>query len=102
MIAIQISRETLADLNEGFHFYEIQDAGLGPYFPSQIRADIDGLKITAGTHRQPYRDPHRLLRRKFPHALFYQFGETHGLIVAVIDCRRDPKWITSHLDQISP
>jgi plasmid stabilization system protein ParE len=102
MIKIRISREALDDLNEGFQFYEIQEAGLGEYFSSQIRADIDGLKITAGIHRQPYRDLHRLLSRKFPYSIFYQFKETHVIIVAVIDCRRDPKWITSHLNQTLP
>jgi len=31
-------------------FYEEQEPGLGDYFSSQLRADIDGLKITAGIH----------------------------------------------------
>ncbi len=50
MITIAISEDALIDLHEGFDFYEGQEAGLGDYFASQLRADIDGLKITAGIH----------------------------------------------------
>ena len=47
MIEITISEDALVDLHDGFDFYEKQEAGLGDYFASQLRADIDGLKITA-------------------------------------------------------
>ena len=65
MIRVQISGDALDDLTEGFWFYEAQESGLGDYFLSQLRADIDGLKITAGIHRQPHRHVHRLLSRAF-------------------------------------
>ena len=32
MIQIRISDDAFADLDEGFWFYEIQEAGLGDYF----------------------------------------------------------------------
>ena len=51
MIQIQISQEALDDLTEGFLFYESQEAGLGDYFSSCLQEDIEGLKISAGTHR---------------------------------------------------
>ena len=101
MIRIQISSDGLADLNEGFWFYENQEPGLGDYFSSQLRADIDGLKVTAGIHRQPYRSLYRLLSRKFPYAIYYQFSAESVLVVAVVDCRREPKWIEAHLDNKS-
>jgi plasmid stabilization system protein ParE len=98
MIRVTISSDALEDLNEGFQFYEFQDSGLGDYFLSQIRADIDGLKITAGIHRQPHQHLHRLLSRRFPYAIFYEFKDSEALVVAVVDCRKDPDWISSHLD----
>lgn len=64
MIQVRISGDALDDLGDAFVFYEVQEPGLGDYFLSQLRADIDGLKITAGIHRQPYRRLHRLLSRK--------------------------------------
>jgi hypothetical protein len=57
------------------------------------------LKITAGIHRQPHRHLHRLLSRRFPYAIFYEFKDSEALVVAVVDCRRDPDWISSHLDR---
>lgn len=64
MIQVRISSDALDDLEGGFQFYELQEPGLGDYFLSQLRADIDGLKITAGTHRKPHRHLHRLLSRE--------------------------------------
>jgi len=102
MIKIQISGEALADLDEGFSFYENQGSGLGDYFTSQLHADIDGLKITAGIHGQPYRHLYRLLSRKFPYAIFYEFSHVRVLVVAVADSRRDPGWIKAHLNRRIP
>ena len=100
MIKITISEDAFADLHDGFDFYEHQESGLGDYFSSQIRADIDGLKITAGIHRQPHRDLHRLLSRKFPYAIFYRFTPKEALVLAVVDCRKEPDWIEQHLSQL--
>ena len=99
MIQLQISGDALDDLNGGFGFYEAQEPGLGDYFLSQLRADIDGLKVSAGIHRQPYKHLHRLLSRRFPYAIYYEFEDNRALVIAVVDCRRDPAWIASHLDK---
>ena len=45
MIKIRISDAALADLDDGFWFYETQDEGLGDYFSSQLKADIESLKV---------------------------------------------------------
>ncbi len=63
MIRIRISDEALHDLNDGFLFYEVQQSGLGDYFASCLRADIESLRVTTGMHRIVYRDYHRLLSR---------------------------------------
>jgi hypothetical protein len=47
---IRISEDAFDDLNQGFLFYETQSAGLGDYFVSCLRADIEALRITAGIH----------------------------------------------------
>ena len=99
MIQVRISSDALADLEDGFQFYELQEPGLGDYFLSQLRADIDGLKITAGIHRRPHRHLHRLLSRRFPYSIFYEYEDSFALVVAVVDCRRDPDWIAEHLDK---
>lgn len=67
---IFISDDALADLNEGFDFYESQECGLGDYFLLCLRSDIDGLKFSAGIHRK-IEGFYRLLSRVFPYGIFY-------------------------------
>jgi plasmid stabilization system protein ParE len=98
MIQIRISDDALHDLNEGFLFYETQQSGLGDYFVTCLRADIEGLRLTAGVHRVVYRDYHRLLSRVFPYGIFYTRGNEEVVVWAVIDLRRDPDWIRARLN----
>ena len=99
MIRVEISSDAFADLDDGFWFYEAQETGLGDYFASCLRADIEGLKISGGIHRRIYRDYHRLLSKVFPYGIFYTFEAGTASVWAVIDCRRDPDWIRRHLDK---
>ena len=45
---ISIQPSALADLKDGFYFYERQQPGLGGYFLESIYADIDSLLLYAG------------------------------------------------------
>lgn len=95
MKKILISEDAFGDLNDGFLFYEAQDFGLGDYFTACLRADIEGLKVTVGIHREV----HRLLSRVFPHGIFYTVQADEVTILAVIDLRRNPNWITDRLNK---
>jgi hypothetical protein len=97
MIPIRISEDALQDLKDGFLFYEAQELGLGGYFSACLRADIEGLKVSAGIHRIVYHDYHRLLSRVFPNGIFYTIEQESAIVWAVIDLRRDPAWIRAHL-----
>ena len=97
MITVRISEDALQDLRDGFLFYEAQEKGLGDYFAACLRADIEGLKISAGIHRIVYSDYHRLLSRVFPYGIFYTVEKDGAVVWAVIDLRRDPEWIRAHL-----
>ena len=99
MIAVRISEDALQDLNDGFVFYEAQQAGLGDYFATCLRADIEGLRVYAGIHRAVYRDYHRLLSRVFPYGIFYTLEGDTAVVWAVIDLRRDPDWIRRRLSE---
>jgi hypothetical protein len=98
VITIQISEDALQDLNDGFLFYEAQASGLGDYFTTCLRADIERLRFAGGIHRIVYRDYHRLLSRVFPYGIFYTMAENCAVVWAVIDLRRDPEWIRNRLD----
>ena len=99
MISVRISGEALEDLNEGFLFYEAQAEGLGDYFTSCLRADIEALKVTAGIHRLVFDDIHRALSRVFPYGVFYTHDKQGAVVWAVLDLRRDPSWIHQRLNQ---
>ncbi len=96
MIRISLTETALQGINEGFWFYEDQEVGLGDYFESCMKADIDGLRVTAGIHRRIHRY-NRLLSRVFPHSIYYTFTNDEVTVWAVVDNRRDPKWIHDHL-----
>ena len=102
MKKIRISSDALADLNEGFLFYEQQEQGLGDYFTSCLRSDIEELKMTGGTHRMIHHNFHRSLSRVFPYGIFYTSEEDFVVVFAVIDLRRDPEFIRRHLDDSNP
>ena len=94
---IRILASARRELDEGWQFYESQEPGLGDYFISSVRADIEGLRVSAGIHPIKHRDFHRMLCRVFPFAVYYTKSGTEVTVYAVVDCRRDPAWIRSHL-----
>ncbi len=98
MKKILISEDAFGDLNDGFLFYESQAFGLGDYFTSCLRADIEGLKLTAGIHRK-IDGFYRHLSRVFPHGIFYTTDGESVTIWAVIDLRREPHWIIGRLEK---
>ena len=98
-MTVRVSDDALQDLNEGFLFYEAQQVGLGDYFATCLRADIEGLRVYAGVHRVVYRDYHRLLSRVFPVGIFYTMEGNDAVVWAVIDLRRDPEWIRQRLSE---
>jgi plasmid stabilization system protein ParE len=101
MMKVRISDDAIHDLNDGFLFYEAQEPGIGDYFASCLRGDIEGLKVTAGIHRIVYSDYHRVLSRVFPYAIYYTHAGEEVHVWAVVDCRRNPGWIREHLDKIA-
>lgn len=96
MKRILVSEGAFCELNEGFLFYEAQECGLGDYFTACLRADIEGLKVTAGIHRE-VQGFNRLLSRVFPHGIFYTVRSDEVTVWAVIDLRRNPDWVSSRL-----
>ena len=100
MKRIRISSDALSDLNEGFLFYEQQDQGIGDYFTSCLRADMEELRITGGVHRMVHRKFYRSLSRVFPYGIFYTAEKDTVTVYAVIDLRRDPEFIRRHLEEL--
>ena len=94
---IVIQPSALGDLRQGFHFYEGQEAGLGAYFLDSLFSDIDSLQLFAGIHSIHFTRFHRLLSKRFPYGVYYQIEGDLTLVRAILDLRRDPKWIQRKL-----
>ncbi len=95
-MTIEVLDDAQEDLVAGYHFYEDQSPGLGSYFLDSLFADIDSLLLYAGIHRVVY-GSHRALAKRFPYAIYYRLEAGIIRVRAVIDCRRNPRWIRRRL-----
>jgi hypothetical protein len=87
----------IGDLIEGYHFYELQEAGLGTYFLDTLYSDIDSLRIFGGIHRKAHKNLHRALSKRFPFATYYTLESETDRVRSIVDCRRNPSWNRQHL-----
>ena len=94
---ISIQPSALSDLRSGFHFYESQEGGLGGYFLDTLYSEIDSLQLYAGIHTIHFGIYHRLLSKRFPYGIYYEMIGTTVSVAAILDLRRDPKWIARKL-----
>ncbi len=79
------------DIEEGYRFYEKKSPALGSYFLDSIYSDIDSLSYFGGIHSLVF-GYHRLLSKRFPFAVYYRIAKDLLLVVAILDCRRNPSW----------
>jgi plasmid stabilization system protein ParE len=94
---IQVLEDATADLADGFRFYERQADGLGEYFLDALWSDIQSLRLYGGIHAV-HNSYHRLLSKRFPYAVYYRIEDGVARVRAVLDCRRDPNWISEKLE----
>ncbi len=95
---VVILRSAMEDLARASDFYDRQGEGLGDYFMETLSADIDSLRLYAGVHVKVH-GFNRMLSRRFPYAIYYEVALDQIRIRAVLDCRRDPKWIRVRIRQ---
>lgn len=93
---ITILPSAIADLEDGFKFYESQQGGLGSYFLESLFSDIDSLRLYAGIHRKVF-GFHRSLSKRFPYAIYYSKESQTVSVYAILDCRRNPDWVRTKL-----
>ncbi|MFO8072083.1 MAG: type II toxin-antitoxin system RelE/ParE family toxin [Polyangia bacterium] len=93
---IEILSSAIEDLHSARLFYEKQGKGLGDYFFDSLFSDIDSLVLYAGVHQKVF-GYYRLLSRRFPYAVYYQFSDDVAVVWRVLDLRRNPSRIRSAL-----
>ena len=85
------------DLREGYLFYERQGGSyLGNYFLATLQGELSSLALYAGIHNQRF-GFYRALSRRFPYSIYYDIEDGEARVYGVLDNRRDPNWIYSHL-----
>ena len=94
---VRILASASRDLVEGSRFYDRQEEGLGGYFLDSLFSDIDSLQLYGGIHPRNFGPFHRMLSRRFPFAVYYELEQDTAIVYAVLDCRRDPAWISNQL-----
>jgi plasmid stabilization system protein ParE len=94
---VELRRSAQVDLAAGYRFYERQSPGRGSYFLTSLRSDLEILANIAGVHAVHFGLLHRMLARRFPHAIYYRVEDQTVRIYAILDCRRSPAWIRAKL-----
>lgn len=97
---IRLLESAKEDLRRGWRFYEDRSAGLGDYFLDCVQADVRSLMVFAGIHESSA-GFHRMLVKRFPFAVYYLLEHDTVDVFAILDCRRDPDWISQRLDSSS-
>ena len=93
---IRISGTAHRDILRGRQFYDSLEQGIGHYFSDTIYGDIRSLMNFAGIHPIRY-GYYMMLVRRFPYVIYYEKEDALVTVVAVLDCRRDPEWISNRL-----
>lgn len=87
------------DLLEGYDFYEEQDFGVGEYFLESIERDFARVVRHAGVHRKTGRF-HTARAWRFPYSIYYTLISEDLIVWAVVDDRRDPRWLAKKLSNL--
>lgn len=86
------------DLIQAAEFWNNQESGLGLEFLNFILPEIDQLKATAGMHRKTGKYHRAVILGRFPYySIYYQLNEGFAEVFAVIDTRRNPRWVQNLL-----
>jgi plasmid stabilization system protein ParE len=89
-VRLIVRPEAEADIAEGYVWYGSQQVGLGERFVAELSRCI------AEIEREPLRfarirnEARRVLRRRFPYAVFFVVGQECISVVAALHMARDP------------
>lgn len=83
---VDVIQAAKKDMAEAYHFYELQQKGLGPYFRECILEDLYELETTAGIHRM-IRGYYHANSKRFKSILYYRMDGETATVVAILDGR---------------
>lgn len=90
MIAVVFRPEAAADITIAVSWYEIQQAGLGESFLSEVKFAADYIAAQPKSCAIIHRNTRRLLLRRFPYCLYYRLIDEQIVVVACFHSSRKP------------
>jgi plasmid stabilization system protein ParE len=83
--------EAETDLDEAFHWYDAQRAGLGQEFLDEVSRAFARIAKQPLRYAFVHREARRALLRRFPYAVFYVVRDGRVMALAVLHQRRNPR-----------
>lgn len=93
---IVVLSEAASDIEQGIDFYDLIGKDLGSYFRDSIITDLRRLGLYFGEHSVHFGFC-RVVSSRFPFAIYYRDQKDLRQVVAVLDLRRNPRWIRDQL-----
>jgi toxin ParE1/3/4 len=92
-VELVLAAEVEQDLSEAYDWYEKRRHGLGEDFLSCVDASIQHICRMPEAHAKVHEDYRRVLVRRFPYAVFYEYDGPTVTVYCVFHTSRDPnKW----------
>lgn len=93
---LAIEEEARNDADNVAAFYDDSEPGGGLYFLQRLRESAKEMVRSAGTHSKRF-GFHFCMITKFPVAMYYRKDGEVVRLCAILDCRRNPRWIRRQL-----
>jgi plasmid stabilization system protein ParE len=90
-VELIVAPEAEQDIDEAYGWYESKQFGLGEDFLSRVDACIQSILRSPELHRVVYENYWRMLVRRFPYAIFYEYVNGVATIYCIFHTSRDPK-----------
>ncbi len=88
-----IAPEAATDVDEAYAWYETQRVGRGEDFLGRVDAAIQAILRFPEIHALVHQNYRRVLVRRFPYAIFYEYADDAVTIYCVFHTSQDPnKW----------
>jgi plasmid stabilization system protein ParE len=92
-VRLVLSPETEQDIREAYDWYENRRFGLGEEFLSCVDACLQRICRMPELHAKVHQDYRRVLVRRFPYAVFYEYASETVKVYSVFHTSQDPdKW----------
>lgn len=88
-----LAEEVEQDLSKAYAWYESHRNGLGEEFLSCVDACIQSIRRSPELHAKVHHDYRRILVRRFPYVVFYEYLDSTVTVYCIFHASRNPnKW----------